>query len=202
MNESRVLPDSIAGWISLILIPPTVSTAVFTILVSVHANGSAAWRAAVWFVAVACSGWIQMAYVLFLRSKGRVTAYDVPERLDRTGPYIVSALISLAGFCALLLMRAPSQVWFPMGCFCANTLILAAINRFWKISAHMMGLTGPVMFLVPVFGAYALAALLPAPLLGWARLRVKAHTFAQVLAGAIVGMALTGVEMWLVGFGF
>ncbi|MBR9974544.1 MAG: hypothetical protein KFF77_03105 [Bacteroidetes bacterium] len=184
--------------LSLVLIPPTIAAVVFALLVAAYEHGSIFHRIVVWVVATACAGVLQMVYVLYLRKMEKVTAYDVPERLQRTGPYLVSALFSLGGLMMLLFLNASVFVWGLMWCFLLNTLILNAINLRWKISAHMMGFTGPLVFLFPLFGWTLLWTLPLAALLGWARVELRAHTLPQVLAGAAAGIALTLVQIWVI----
>lgn len=184
--------------LSLVLIPPTIAAVVFALLVAAYEHGSIFHRIVVWVVATACAGVLQMVYVLYLRKMEKVTAYDVPERLQRTGPYLVSALFSLGGLMMLLFLNASVFVWGLMWCFLLNTLILNAINLRWKISAHMMGFTGPLVFLFPLFGWTLLWTLPLAALLGWARVELRAHTLPQVLAGAAAGIALTLVQVWVI----
>ena len=184
--------------ISIALIPPTIAAAAFAVLVLAYEHGSIFHRIVVWIVATLCAGGLQMLYVLSLRRRAEVTAYDVPERRQRTKPYAVSAGLSLAGVLMLLYMNASVFVWGLMWCFFINTLILGLINLRWKISAHMMGFTGPVVFLFPLVG-WTLLILLPlAILLGWARITLRAHTLPQVLAGAAAGLALTLVQAWVI----
>ena len=174
----------------------------FTVMTCAYEHGSPLHRLLVWLVAVLCSGMLQMAYVLMLRSRGSVTAYDVPERLQRTKPYFVSAGISFAGMMILLLLHASVFLWSLLWCYSINTLITAAINSRWKISAHLMGLTGPVTALHPVIGMGVLWFVPVVIVLGWSRIRLEAHTPAQVCAGAIAGVLLTQVQlMWFLKYG-
>lgn len=187
-----------AHHVSLALIPPTVAALVFAALVAVFEHGSIFHRVVVWTVATACAGALQMMYVLYLRKMEQVTAYDVPERLQRTKPYLVSALFSLGGLMMLLFLNASVFVWGLMWCFLVNTLILNAINLRWKISAHLMGFTGPLVFLFPLLGWQVLWALPIALLLGWARVELRSHTLPQVLAGAAAGIVLTLAQVWVI----
>lgn len=190
-------PRRFAHRISVLLIPPVVAAAVFAVLVLGYEHGSIFHRIVVWLVAAACGGGLQIVYVLYLQRLDRVTAYDVPERGQRTQPYLISAGISFGGLMLLLFLDASVFVWALMWCFAVNTLILYAINLRWKISAHMMGLTGPLVFLWPVLGAELLWLLPVVVLLGWARLTLRAHDLPQVLAGAAAGIVLTPAQVWL-----
>jgi len=186
---------AIAQAVSIVLIPPTVATAVFTILVYAFERGGTGHLAATWLVAVLFSGILQMGYVLVLRRQRKVTAYDVPDRLQRTRPYYISAGLSAAGLVILLLLHADPAVWGLMWCFAVNTLILNWINSKWKISAHMMGLTGPLTYLYPLLGWNMLYTLPLVLLLGWARIETRSHTPLQVLAGSAAGIILTIIQM-------
>jgi hypothetical protein len=198
MNPSDRTPaQRIAHRLSVFLIPPVISAAVFAVLVLGYEHGSVFHRIVVWLVAAACSGGLQIVYVLYLQRMDRVTAYDVPERLQRTQPYLVSAGISLGGLMLLQFLDASVFVWGLMWCFTFNTLILYAINLRWKISAHMMGLTGPLVFLWPVLGLDLLWTLPVAFLLGWARITLRAHDLPQVVAGAVAGGGLTLLQGWV-----
>lgn len=183
--------------LSVLLVPPVVAAAVFAVLILAYEHGSIFHRIVVWIVAAACGGGMQIIYVLYLQRMDRVTAYDVPDRLQRTQPYLISAMISLAGLMILLFLDVSVFVWGLMWCFTVNTLILYAINLRWKISAHMMGLTGPLVFLWPVLGLQILWLLPVILLLGWARVTLRAHDLPQVLAGAAAGVVLTLVQVWL-----
>jgi membrane-associated phospholipid phosphatase len=61
-----------------------------------------------------------------------------------------------------------------------------------------MGLTGPLVFLFPLFGWKLLWTLPLIVLLGWARVALRSHTVAQVIAGAIAGVGLTLLQTWVI----
>jgi membrane-associated phospholipid phosphatase len=187
--------ERFAKYISILGIPPTFATAVFTTLVLQGETGSLMHRLVIWLVAVLFSGVLQMGYVLMLRRRGQVGAYDVPNRLQRTQPYLVSVGVSLVGLLLLLSLHASVPVWALMWCYCINTLLTVVINLRWKISAHMMGMTGPLVFLYPLLAVYVFLFLPFAVLLGWSRVTLKAHTLAQVVAGAGAGIVLTLLQI-------
>lgn len=188
----------LAHLLSILLVPPTVSAAVLTALALRRPTGSIARDALVWLIAVLAAGGIQIAYVLVLRARSRVTAWDVPERRERTGPYLVSVAVSAAGLALLVLLEAPVAQRLLLWCYSVNTLVLVAINLRWKISAHLMGYTGPLIFLLPLSAPLLLVLALGAAALGWARVRLGAHTPAQVVAGAIAGVFLVALQLFLV----
>lgn len=195
---SKFDPFTAAEWISIALVPPTISALVFLFLVIDFQHGSIPYRVLVWIVAVVFSGVLQIIYVLYLRKQGKVSAYDVPERLERTGPYMLSVLMSIVGLLGLVFLQASVYILALMWCFAFNTALLTLMNRYWKVSAHMMGLTGPLLFLLPVYDYGVIAAVPVIALLGWARVKVKAHTVPQVIAGALAGILLTAIQILVI----
>jgi membrane-associated phospholipid phosphatase len=185
----------LAYWTSVALVPPTISAAAYGALVVSYEDGDPFRKAMVWLLAILFTGVIQIAYVLHLKHNNKVAAYDVPDRLQRTKPYLLSIALSLTGLAVLAWMHASPWVLALTWCFAINTALLTAINRYWKISAHMMGLTGPLVFLMPLAGAWILLALPLLVLLGWARIRLRAHTPGQVLAGAAAGIVFTAGQI-------
>ncbi|MCZ7556927.1 MAG: hypothetical protein M5R41_11055 [Bacteroidia bacterium] len=182
---------------SIALIPPVIASVVITILVLMREHGSTFHQLIVWITAVLTTGGLQIAYVLYLKHLDQVSAWDVPEKEHRSQPYLISAAISAAGLLVLLFLNASVFLWGLLWCYTFNTIILYAINRHWKISAHMMGFTGPLVFLWPALGIWLLAAVPLAALLAWARIETRAHSFGQVIAGAAAGVVLTLAQIWI-----
>jgi len=75
---------------------------------------------------------------------------------------------------------------------------MAAITQRWKISAHAAGATMPLTALISAFGAAALPLAVIVPMVCWARVRAQMHTVAQVCAGALLGFAMTWIELAVV----
>lgn len=196
-QKERALRHVLASSISLILIPPSVSTVVFTMLILQSEVGPSGRRGLIWLTAILCAGGLQIPMILLLRKRHRVSAYDVPDRAQRTMPYFISTAISAVGFLLLTLLHASTPVVGLMWCFMINTLLLTLINLRWKISAHMMGLFGPPMLLMGSSALYFLPLLPIGALLGWARIESGSHTIAQVVAGAAAGVILTVLQFWV-----
>ncbi|MGQ0535973.1 MAG: hypothetical protein ACT4PT_07860 [Methanobacteriota archaeon] len=81
--------------------------------------------------------------------------------------------------------------------FVWTTPILLAITLRWKMSVHMLGNSGAVVLLSFAWPWAALLMLLHPPV-AWARLRLKAHSLAQIVAGLLLGTALTIAYLMLV----
>jgi membrane-associated phospholipid phosphatase len=65
------------------------------------------------------------------------------------------------------------------------------ITVWWQISAHAAFAAAVAVFCIALWGPW-LAVTAPAVVLvGWARVQLKAHTLAQVIAGTALGAAIT-----------
>ena len=199
MQLSILTPQQrIATILSIILVPPAISFVTFSLLAATFEQGTAFHTFSVAFVSISFSGIFPMLYVLYLRKQRMVTGYDVPIRDQRTNPYIITVLYSALGFFLLLFMNSSVYVWSLMWCYSINTFILLLINKKWKISADMMGLTGPLVMLSIIFQWYVFLAFPIVFLLGWARVVLKVHTLAQVVAGACTGAVLTVLQLYFI----
>lgn len=146
-------------------------------------------------VAVLFGAVLPFLFLLYLLRSEKVTKIDVPLRSQRTGPYLISVLIYIAGFVVLLAIGASTTVYALMFCYATNTLVISAINTKWKISAHAMGSSGPLTALAVTFGWPIVPFFMLVVLVGWARVELKAHTRAQVAVGALLGILLTAFQV-------
>lgn len=132
--------------------------------------------------------------------KGKVSDMQIFDARERTYPYVYTALGF--GFWAYLLIEI-LHVPFYIGLVAVGATIaiglVAVINYWWKISAHMTslgGLLGGVLSfclgtgIVPAWGMM-ISWLAITLLLMWARLHLNAHTPAQVSVGWLFGLSCT-----------
>jgi len=91
----------------------------------------------------------------------------------------------------LLLVKAPNVMVAAMAGYTFSTLIVQYITRFWKISTHALGITAPLVALTMLFGRQPLPFMVLVPMVGWARVYLKAHTFMQVVGGCALGVFST-----------
>lgn len=195
--------DIAAKTMSVLLYPlfiPTYGIALFC-----YAYSHAVSLPAVWSV-IAIVGTFILTCVLpitaiwMMMRSGRVKDLYIDDPRERTMPYIYSAI----GFaCWAYLMTAILHAPLCIACVSIGATIaiglVAVINRWWKISAHLTGLGGLIGGLlsyymgIGVFPSWALLApwLVLSLLLMYARLRLNAHTPAQVSVGWLVGIAAT-----------
>jgi len=116
--------------------------------------------------------------------------FFVSSRRDRI-PLFIPGILSY--FASYLLFNAAGYTVFAMLELVSfvSSFILFVISFWWKISIHLASLAIPIVFFT-IIGYPATLLLSPLlPLLGWARVRVGAHNWRQVLAGCFVGFIST-----------
>lgn len=78
-------------------------------------------------------------------------------------------------------------------------IISTLVSLFWKLSLHVGAAVGTIALIGYIFGpdrAYDLLWL--PPVLGWARIRLRAHDPWQVLGGALAGLLAVSLAMAVV----
>jgi membrane-associated phospholipid phosphatase len=125
--------------------------------------------------------------IIVLRLLHKIDDIHVSLRKQRTVPFIC-AIVSYALGAALLSLRPDGAILATLlfG-YASTTLIVMLINFRWKISVHATGLGGPLAAITLLLGWIVLPLFLLIPVVGWARVYLKAHTLAQVVAGSLFG---------------
>jgi membrane-associated phospholipid phosphatase len=148
---------------------------------------------------------IPIAYLFWMVRRGRTATIEVRDRTRRYRPFVVGIAAAAAAVPLFWQMDAPGAPLLAAlaACITLNAVLLLAVTLRWKISIHAAAITG---FSVMLLGA----ALMPGevvrtlyvpvwfclvPLVMWARVRTRAHTPRQVVAGALFGLVVPGLEM-------
>ena len=144
--------------------------------------------------ALFASGLIILCLWIFIRL-GLINSPDIPDRHQRSFPLIVAAIILFLGFLALAFVHAPNLIQGLMLCYATETLVVAIISYWWKISIHTAGMACSLVGLTAQFGALVLPFYLLLVLVSEARIVLKRHTMAQTIAGALLGVVLTAIQL-------
>jgi len=137
---------------------------------------------------------VPVLFIAYMVKRGRITDIHVRVRRQRILPFTVSIVCASMAVVLLLTVHAPPLV--PMFALFSllQIAIMLMITTIWQISMHAMGITSAVMAIGALFGLSI--GLLFAPLIvvvGAARIKLRRHTLAQVVAGAIVGGSMTAL---------
>ncbi len=181
--KKRQVWRDLARILSTIFNPFLTALALFVILADVSAKDTVDfWR--LLFLSTFFTSIGPMLYVFWLYSTDRISDLDMSVRHEREVVFSTFIIFYLAGAAALWLAHAPRLLIAAMLGYFASTLIVGYITRYWKISTHALGITAPLVALTMLYGRQPLPFLVLIPMVCWARVYLKAHTVAQVLAGA------------------
>lgn len=185
--------DSLAWFVSRVFDPvieiPVLLTA--TVVFAI-ANG---WRFRYLVFLLIIDALLPAAYMLWGLARRTISDWDMTRKNERYGLYFFTVFAHLFGvvYAYMLGKEELAEILFV---FWALAVVFAVITLFWKISVHA-GVNGAaVAFFNHLYG-WENYWWLPLVLLlvFWARVRIKKHTWPQVLVGG--GVALTMVEMGL-----
>ena len=184
----------IARVISTLLVPPSFPLILFTLFAFKYETDP---HKILLLVLVTITFSFSFPIILFiiLRKMGRIVNSDATIKEERTFPFIISILFYVVGI--LILIKAQINIisiafWF---CYISNTIFIIIINKYWKISAHMMGAAGPFAAVCFVYGLSALPFIIILFMIGWSRIYLKCHNIYQVLAGGLLGFTSTLLQM-------
>lgn len=169
---------------------PTVVNAAGSLTIGIHA-GSLAWGLAV----ALCSGVIPFAFILWQLRSRRVSDHHVTNREQRTTVLAVILVLVVGVFVASLLLPAPREVIALTSSMLVGLLATAAVTVLlhWKISFHAAVAAGSTIVVAYALGGVWWLLLLAVPVVLWSRVRLEDHSTGQVLAGAAVGAAVSGL---------
>lgn len=120
---------------------------------------------------------------------------DIPTREDRIYPLLMVIPSYLIGMILLYFIGSSAVITVLMFCYFSITIVVLLISLHWKISLHSMGIAGPSVFLIYVFGILGLIFSLTIPLVMWSRVYLRKHTVPQVIMGALLGILLTVIQI-------
>ena len=191
------LKNNLARIVSTLFVPPSFTLIIFVLFALKLENDSSKIMATI-LVALLFGFIAPIILFLHYRKKGLIIDLDASVKEERTVPMLISVLFFIAGLIILIffdLNIITIAFWF---CYISNTLITVLINKHWKISAHTMGAAGPLAAVTYVFGPAALLFLVIVILVGWSRIQLKCHTFAQVAAGGLFAFFSTYLQIYFI----
>ncbi len=189
--------NKLARVTSTLFVPPSFTIFIFTYFALVLEKNPTV-KIYVILTAVIFGFLLHILLFLSLHKKGKLTDMDASIKEERTFPFLISILFYVSGLIILLYLRvSPVSIafWF---CYISNTILVVLINKFWKISVHSMGASGPLAALYFLMGVQSFIFIPLVLLVGWSRVRLKCHSPAQVAAGLIFGFGSTYFQMMII----
>ena len=131
---------------------------------------------------------LPVAYIIAMVGMGKISDLHMRNRKDRYRPLVVAIIGAVLASLLLRNMGAP-RVFTLLALFgLVQISVIALVTLRWQISMHAMGITAAVVASGIIFNPHW--ALLGVPLIilvSAARLHLKCHNAAQILAGSMVG---------------
>ena len=195
IKNRRVWRD-LARILSTIFNPFLTALALFVILSHVRADSTVEfWR--LLFMSTFFTSIGPMLFIFWLYATDRISDLDMSIREEREKVFFVFVMFYLAGTATLWFTGAPRLLVASMAGYTLATAVVQYITRYWKISTHAVGITAPLVALSLLYGKQPLPFLVLIPMVCWARVYLRAHTVAQVIAGAVLATFSVGIFFWL-----
>lgn len=188
-NSDAEIDHNLADFISKFVSPPTIAmvTTVALSLWSPIGLGSLHPSLSI-LLCFSLFAFFPFLPVLYFHRKRVVDLY-VSKKETRT-PFFLIALATYS-VAAIIFFATNTKIMFPLALgYTFVTIILLFINKFWKVSVHSAGVTGPIFALIFVFGIIVLPLSLLILLVSWSRIKLHMHTFRQTLVGALIPIAV------------
>ena len=188
-NSDTEIDNGLADFISKFVSPPTI-VAVATVSLSLWSPiglGSLHPSLSI-LLCFSLFAFFPFLPVLYFYRKKVVDLY-VSQKETRT-PFFLIALAAYS-LAAIIFFATDTKIMFPLALgHTFVTLILLVINKFWKVSVHSAGVTGPIFALIFVFGVIVLPLSFIILVVSWSRIKLKKHTFRQTLVGTLIPIAV------------
>lgn len=128
-----------------------------------------------------------------------ISSLQIPIREERTWPFLIYAIFYASTYYLMIKLELPRLYYMFIAGGLATIIIATAINFFWKVSIHMIGIGG----VTGGFLALSYRSLINEPVLiivllllsgmvGFARLKSNTHSPAQVYVGYLIGVVVVG----------
>lgn len=133
--------------------------------------------------------------VRLLMRAGRIRGdHHVPDRRERALPIGLALVSIVVGLVLLAVLGAPAEVTTFGVVTVAVLTVIGIVNLGWKLSGHAAVVATCAVVVLIAYGPWSLLITVPIALwTGWSRVRLGAHTPAQVIAGALVGAVLASL---------
>jgi hypothetical protein len=131
--------------------------------------------------------------------RGGLRQHYLWRRSERLAPLAIACASLLVAILLVQALEAPRHLQTVLVTMLFVLGLTLAATPLYRISVHMVAITGATVLLQLVFGGIGVAALPVMVIVGWSRLELAEHSPTQVIAGALVGAIGASVAYILVG---
>ncbi len=166
-----------------------------TMVIVMLQQGTILCQAIAWTILAMCIVFLPLIFLIYIGVRsGRYSDPSVSMREQRHSLYMVAGFFMVVLLAVLVFSRAPIIL---IACFVSATLAIVfgfVINSYFtKLSLHSVAMAGCAVVLILTVPVLGIAMTLFAPLVAWARIRLRHHTPLQILIGwtvAVVSVVL------------
>lgn len=130
--------------------------------------------------------------------RGRWSDRHLTVREHRRVPLIAAFALVVVGLVLLAVLHAPREIIATEAAMLAGLVVSTPITQVWKISFHTGVAAAVGLILIIALGPILLLTYPLLAAIGWARIQLRDHTVAQVLAAVPVGALSAGLTFLLV----
>ena len=212
------MSNTLARFLSVVFHPLLMPTFVFGVLLFEVPNVlgvdvfSATLRTSLLLLIFVGTFGVPALLIYYLYRSGYVQTLHLTTLADRRLPFFLTAFVYtfltfLFGFRMALISTVAPEIAVLLGSITLSILLVGIISLYWQISAHSVGISGVVGIIAGVMLKFSqtdlfiplLLSVLLTGFVGTARLKLNAHTPAQIGAGVLLGLCVSLVAVfWLV----
>ncbi len=137
--------------------------------------------------------------IIYLVRKQKLESPFINVRKQRTKIYLLAGVCAGIGYIILHYLGAPKELIATFVAGLSAVVVFMCVNLLWKISLHTAFVTASVTVLIILYGSIAAVTVVLVPLIAWARIELKYHSLAQVIAGALLAALIVVVVFYLFG---
>lgn len=142
-------------------------------------------------------GVVPLIFFLTMLYHKQIKNWDIRNRAERIPLYLFTLVCHLGGVWLAHEVGKADLAWI-LGVYWLTAVVFATVTMFWKISLHA-GVNAVLITTINVFYGWHYAWLyLILCLVVWVRVYQKHHTWAQVVAGAVLGGGMVAMGLSLV----
>jgi hypothetical protein len=138
-------------------------------------------------IAITLVALIPQAIIVVGVRPNRLSDRHVPVREQRPGLIVLAPLSIVAGLRILFALHASRELLALLAAMLVGLVVILIVTLFWKVSLHTRTLAGAVSILVLALGPISVVLYTLVILVGWARVKMGDHNFAQIGTGALLG---------------
>ncbi len=139
------------------------------------------------------------AYLVYQLRRKKLDSVFPESQGQRKKIYLTASVTAAVGCGVMWLVKAPELLAVSFTAGLVAIVVFMGINFYWKISLHAAFISAAAMILTVIYGTRAVWVFVFLVPVTWARLELKMHTLAQMIAGIVLSAGIITGVLW--GFG-